>query len=66
MIKLYGIPSCFNCTIAKKMLDKRNIKYEYIKATDESMDLPCLEVNGKRFYKKEALQEIRQMQANIE
>jgi len=61
IIKLYGLSTCSRCTISKMMLEKRNIKFEYIIATEDDYDLPILKTNEGTFRGKEAMLEIRKM-----
>ena len=60
-IKLYGLPTCFRCRMAKKMLESRNLEYEYIMATEHTDELPILSIDGIEYSAKEALLKIRSL-----
>lgn len=61
-IKLYGTPMCSRCTTAKLMLEHRNIKYEFVNVDEsETREIPYVEIDGKIYEGKEALQEIRKL-----
>ena len=57
MLKLYGAPSCPKCMMAKQLLQKKGVDYEYVdtfadkNATDKVLEagvraLPAMEING--------------------
>lgn len=61
-IKLYGLPTCSRCKIAKIMLEKRNLKFEYLRASEDLYeDLPILFIDDKKYSAKEALLRIREL-----
>jgi len=60
-IKLYGLPACSRCTIAKMMLEKRGIKYEYEDTQDRGEELPILVIDGVEYSAKNALMKIREL-----
>ena len=49
-IKIYGADWCSDCLVAKRFLDEKGIKYEYISITDNAAAITFLEKvnNGKR------------------
>ena len=49
-IKIYGADWCSDCLVAKRFLDEKGIKYEYIIITDNDAAITFLEKvnNGKR------------------
>ncbi len=49
-IKIYGADWCSDCLVAKRFLDEKGIKYEYIIITDNDDAITFLEKvnNGKR------------------
>ncbi len=49
-IKIYGADWCSDCLVAKRFLDEKGIKYEYIIITDNDAAIAFLEKgnNGKR------------------
>ena len=49
-IKIYGADWCSDCLVAKRFLDEKGIKYEYIIITDNDDAINFLEKvnNGKR------------------
>ena len=49
-IKVYGADWCSDCLVAKRFLDEKGIKYEYIIITDNDDAITFLEKvnNGKR------------------
>jgi thioredoxin reductase (NADPH) len=49
-IKIYGADWCSDCLVAKRFLDEKGIKYEYIIITDNDDVITFLEKvnNGKR------------------
>ena len=49
-IKIYGADWCSDCLVAKRFLDEKGIKYEYIIITDNDAAIIFLEKvnNGKR------------------
>lgn len=49
-IKIYGADWCSDCLVAKRYLDEKGIKYEYIVITDNQEAIDFLEQvnNGKR------------------
>ena len=64
-MKLYGLPTCFSCKMAKKMLEKRNIDFTYHAPIEDMDKLPVLEVDGKRYVEKEAMLYIRKIKNEI-
>ena len=57
MLKLYGAPSCPKCMMAKQLLQKKGVDYEYVdtfadkSAADKVLEagvraLPAMEING--------------------
>lgn len=66
-IKLYGTATCSRCKIAKMMLDKRNIKFDYREVTNEEYkksfegEIPQLTINGQMYQGKNALLKIRKL-----
>ena len=62
-IKLYGSLMCSRCKTAKMMLEKRNLKFEYITTGDEHRyeELPILDIDGKIYKAKESLMRIREI-----
>ena len=49
-IKVYGADWCADCVNAKKFLDSRGVKYDYIDITDNKIAIALVEDinNGKR------------------
>jgi thioredoxin reductase (NADPH) len=49
-IRIYGADWCSDCLVAKRFLDEKGIKYEYIIITDNDDAITFLEKvnNGKR------------------
>jgi thioredoxin reductase (NADPH) len=49
-IKIYGADWCSDCLVAKRFLDEKGVKYEYIIITDNDDAITFLEKvnNGKR------------------
>ena len=49
-IKIYGADWCSDCLVAKRFLDEKGIKYEYIIITDNDDVITFIEKvnNGKR------------------
>ena len=65
-IKLYGLPTCSRCKMAKMMLEKRNIDFVYQELTQKYADgfqgeLPQISINGKEYEGKDVLLQIRKM-----
>ena len=62
-IKLYGSLICSRCQTAKMMLEKRNIKFEYITTGGKFKyeELPILDIDGKIYKAKESLMRIREL-----
>jgi len=62
-IKLYGSLICSRCKTAKMMLEKRNLKFEYIISSEEHKydELPILDIDGEIYKAKEALMRIREL-----
>ena len=64
-IILYGLPMCSKCKTAQMMLDKRNIKYEYVSLSSvckpefSLSNLPVLKIGNKTYEGKDALIKIR-------
>ena len=57
MLKLYGAPACPKCMMAKQLLQKKSVDYEYVdtfadkSAADKVLKagvraLPAMEING--------------------
>ena len=63
-IKLYGTSMCSRCKMAKMMLEKRNIKFDYVEVGLEKaeQDLPQILIDDKEFEGKDVLLEIRKME----
>ena len=49
-IKVYGADWCSDCLVAKRFLDEKGIKYEYIICNDNQEAIDFIEIanNGKR------------------
>jgi hypothetical protein len=62
-IKLYGLSTCSRCKIAKMMLEKGNIQFEYVEIFVEG-ELPQLFIDDKIYYGKDALLKIRELKEN--
>jgi len=63
-VKLYGIPTCYNCKLAIKMLQKRKVDFEYRElnqayAKEFKGELPQLSINGQEWEGKNVLIQIR-------
>jgi len=64
-IKLYGLPTCSRCKMAKRMLEKRNIYFDYFEVQKDNPEvigeLPQMFINGVMYEGKDVLLEIRKM-----
>ena len=60
-MKLIGLDTCSRCKMAKTMLEKRNIPFEYQEAKEQTDELPILVIDEKVFKAKDVLLEIRKL-----
>lgn len=65
-IVLYSLPTCGMCMMLKKLLKEKNISYESVMdmntLTEKGIThVPVLEVNGKRYEFKDALNLVKEM-----